>query len=100
MIDITRRLLSLCSAALLALGSAAAMAQATIKVGLLTIDSGPFATYANLIEEAAKTGIDMLNAEGGALGRKFELVIQAHSGTPAAGRWPRRRNWRSKGASR
>lgn len=84
MIHLIRRLLSLSAAALLALGSTTAMAQAPIKVGLLTIDSGPFATYANLIEEGAKTGIDMLNAEGGALGRKFELVIQAHSGTPAA----------------
>ncbi len=84
MFHITRRLLALSGAALLALGSTTAMAQAPIKVGLLTIDSGPFATYANLIEEGAKTGIEMLNAEGGALGRKFELVIQAHSGTPAA----------------
>ncbi|MEQ1806401.1 MAG: ABC transporter substrate-binding protein, partial [Burkholderiaceae bacterium] len=84
MIHLTRRLLCLSGAALFALGSTTAIAQAPIKVGLLTIDSGPFATYANLIEEGAKTGIDMLNAEGGALGRKFELVIQAHSGTPAA----------------
>lgn len=84
MMHITRRLFALSGAALLALSGTAAMAQAPIKVGLLTIDSGPFATYANLIEEGAKTGIDMLNAEGGALGRKFELVIQAHSGSPAA----------------
>ncbi len=84
MMHITRRLFALSGAALLALSGTAAMAQATIKVGLLTIDSGPFATYANLIEEGAKTGIDLLNAEGGALGRKFELVIQAHSGSPAA----------------
>jgi branched-chain amino acid transport system substrate-binding protein len=35
------------------------------------------------MEQGAKLGIEMLNAEGGALGRKFELVIQAHSGTPA-----------------
>jgi ABC-type branched-subunit amino acid transport system substrate-binding protein len=85
MIRITRRLLALSAAAMLALGSPLALAQGqgTIKIGLLTIDSGPFATYANLIEQAAKTGVDILNAEGGALGRKFELVIQAHSGTPA-----------------
>ena len=75
------------AAAALAVGAApVALAQATgtIKIGLLTIDSGPFATYAHLIETGAKTGVDILNAEGGALGRKFELVIQAHSGTPAA----------------
>ena len=61
-----------------------AQAQAPIKVGLLTIDSGPFATYANLSETGARAAIDILNAEGGALGRKFELVVQAHSGTPAS----------------
>jgi ABC-type branched-subunit amino acid transport system substrate-binding protein len=83
MIHTIRRLLALSAAALLALGAGAAQAQATIKIGLLTIDSGPFATYANLVEQAAKTGVDILNAEGGAIGRKFELVIQAHSGTPA-----------------
>ena len=83
MTRLTRRLLTLSAAALLALGGTPAMAQATIKVGLLTIDSGPFATYANLVEQAAKTGVDILNAEGGAIGRKFELVVQAHSGTPA-----------------
>ena len=55
-----------------------------IKIGLLIIDSGPFATHAGLMEEGAKTAVDILNAEGGAAGRKFELVIQAHSGAPAA----------------
>ncbi len=74
------------AAAALALAAPAAFAQAggTIKIGLLTIDSGPFATYANLIEEGARTAVDLLNTEGGALGRKFELVVQSHSGTPAA----------------
>ena len=61
-----------------------AQSAAPIKVGLLLIDSGPFATYAGLMESGAKAAVDILNAEGGALGRKFELVIQAHSGTPAA----------------
>lgn len=86
-----RRLLTLaaCAAPALALLGAApavqaqAAAQGTIKIGLLTIDSGPFATYAALVEEGAKTGVAILNAEGGALGRKFEIVTQAHSGTPA-----------------
>jgi branched-chain amino acid transport system substrate-binding protein len=85
-----RRLLALaaCVAPALALLGAApavqAQAQGPIKIGLLTIDSGPFATYANLVEQGARTGVDILNAEGGALGRKFELVVQSHSGSPAA----------------
>ena len=76
---------ALCAASL-AIASPFVLAQsaAPIKVGLLLIDSGPFATYAGLMESGAKAAVDILNAEGGALGRKFELVIQAHSGTPAA----------------
>jgi branched-chain amino acid transport system substrate-binding protein len=82
MTKITRRGLA---AALLALGAPLSFAQGSgpIKIGLLTIDSGPFATHAAQIEQGAKAGVDILNAEGGALGRKFELVIQSHSGTPA-----------------
>jgi branched-chain amino acid transport system substrate-binding protein len=82
---ITRRALVAGTAAL-ALAAPLAFAQGagTIKIGLLLIDSGPFATYAGLMESGAKAAVEMLNAEGGALGRKFELVIQAHSGTPAA----------------
>lgn len=73
------------AASALALAAPLAFAQQpTIKVGLLTIDSGPFATYANLMESGAKTAADILNAEGGALGRKFEVVVQSHSGTPQA----------------
>ncbi len=87
-----RRRLALAAAATAAMASLATpLAQAQtqaqsgpIKVGLLIIDSGPFATYANLMEEGAKAAVDILNAEGGAAGRKFELVIQAHSGAPAA----------------
>ena len=83
MSGITRRSFA---AAALALSAPLAFAQGAgpIKVGLLLIDSGPFAAYAGLIESGARTAVDLLNGEGGALGRKFELVIQSHSGTPAA----------------
>jgi len=75
------------AASLLALSAPLACAQGTgpIKIGLLLIDSGPFASHASVMESGARTAVDILNAEGGALGRKFELVVQAHSGTPAAG---------------
>ncbi len=74
------------AATALALAAPLVLAQNTgaIKVGVLTIDSGPFAAYANLVEQGAKTAAAILNAEGGANGRKFEVVVQAHSGTPAA----------------
>ena len=86
-----RRLIALAACAAPALGllslapavNAQAQGQGTIKIGVLTIDSGPFATSASYIEEAAKAAVDILNAEGGALGRKFEVVFQAHAGTPA-----------------
>jgi branched-chain amino acid transport system substrate-binding protein len=82
----TRRTVTLAAAAALALGLPAAHAQGQgpIKIGLLTIDSGPFASYASLMETGARSAIEILNAEGGAAGRKFELVVQSHSGTPAA----------------
>src|ERR1700746_2121180 len=81
--DAIRRLLA--AALLLSLAPlACAQGGGAVKIGLLTFDSGPFASYANLMEQGARTGVDILNAEGGALGRKFELVVQSHSGTPAA----------------
>ncbi|MDR3453388.1 MAG: hypothetical protein P4L96_11405 [Rhodoferax sp.] len=50
-----------------------AMAQTPppIKIGVLLIDGGPFATYASLVNYGARSAIDILTAEGGALGRKF-----------------------------
>jgi ABC-type branched-subunit amino acid transport system substrate-binding protein len=80
-----RLMLTAVAAAGLALGSAAALAQtpSTVKVGLMLIDSGPFATHATIMEEGAKAAVAMLNAEAGPGVPKIELVIQAHSGTPA-----------------
>jgi branched-chain amino acid transport system substrate-binding protein len=72
------------AATALALAAPLAFAQAAapVKVGMLLIDSGPFATHAGLMESGAKAAVEMLNAEPGS--RKIELVIQAHSGTPAS----------------
>jgi len=75
------------TSALLVLGmltSGTALAAEPIKVGLLTIDSGPFAALMRYVTEASELAVDTLNAEGGANGRKFELVVQSHSGTPAS----------------
>jgi ABC-type branched-subunit amino acid transport system substrate-binding protein len=85
--DKTRRDFALTGAAALAYGFpviALAQGGAPIKIGVLTIDSGPFATYASLVNDGARSSIEMLNAEGGALGRKFEVVVQTHSGTPTS----------------
>ncbi|MFS2098817.1 ABC transporter substrate-binding protein [Variovorax sp. Varisp85] len=65
----------------LALAGATGAAE-PIKVGLVLIDSGPFASNYGM-GDAARLAVDMLNAQGGAVGRKFELAVQTHPGTPA-----------------
>ena len=77
-----KRLLAAVAATLILHGGA--LAQEPIKVGLLNFDSGPFTVFAPFIRDGATFAIETLNAQGGALGRKYELVTQAHSGTPAA----------------
>jgi branched-chain amino acid transport system substrate-binding protein len=61
-----------------------AMAQETIKLGVVNIDTGPFAVSGAFVNDGARFAVESLNAEGGALGRKYELVIQNHEGTPAS----------------
>jgi ABC-type branched-subunit amino acid transport system substrate-binding protein len=77
-----RKLLA-ASAAMAAL-QASAWAADTIKVGVTSVDAGPFSFFMAHYTETAKVAVDALNAQGGALGRKYELVLQAHAGTPAA----------------
>ncbi|MEO8297854.1 MAG: ABC transporter substrate-binding protein [Burkholderiales bacterium] len=55
-----------------------------IKLGFLSVDSGPFMVIMSHFNESAQLSVELLNAQGGALGRKFELVMQAHPGTPAS----------------
>ncbi|MEO8298106.1 MAG: ABC transporter substrate-binding protein [Burkholderiales bacterium] len=74
----------LVSLAIVAAGlSGAAVAQETIKIGVMPVDSGPISVYSVMVTNPAELAIDALNAKGGALGRKYELVTQAHNGTPA-----------------
>jgi branched-chain amino acid transport system substrate-binding protein len=70
------------SAAFIALQGSAWAAE-PIKVGLMVVDAGPFVNIMKYYSEPAKLAVDLLNARGGALGRKFELVTQSHAGTPA-----------------
>ncbi|MGI4815498.1 MAG: ABC transporter substrate-binding protein [Janthinobacterium lividum] len=60
----------------------AASATEPIKVGMILVDSGPFASNYGLAD-AAKLSVSLLNADGGALGRKFELAVESNPGTPA-----------------
>lgn len=66
----------------LALGSTA-RAQDTIKIGYTDPLSGPFATVAQQVLQQAQYALDYINAKGGALGRKFELVTFDNKSQPA-----------------
>ena len=78
---ITRLLAILATTAALQGG---AFAQATIKLGVVNIDTGPFAVSGAFVNDGAAFAVERLNAQGGALGRKYELVTQNHAGTPAS----------------
>src|SRR5882672_9219964 len=65
--------------------SLSAWGQDTIKVGLVTALSGQSARAGEAITRGLQVAIDELNAKGGALGRKFELVRRDDEATPAKG---------------
>jgi branched-chain amino acid transport system substrate-binding protein len=71
-----------------ALGAALALpaaAQEPIKIGLVTALSGQSARAGEAITRGLAIAIDELNAKGGVLGRKFELVRRDDEATPAKG---------------
>ena len=62
----------------------AAAAEDAIKLGVVNIDGGPYAVSGAFVNDGATFAVEQLNADGGALGRKYELVIQNHDGKPAS----------------
>ena len=62
-----------------------AHAQEAIKIGLVTALSGQSARAGEAITRGLQVAIDELNAAGGVLGRKFELVRRDDEATPAKG---------------
>jgi len=77
-----RKLLAAAAAAVALHGGA--LAQDTIKLGVVNIDTGPFAVSGAFVNDGAAFAVERLNAQGGALGRKYELIIQNHAGSPAS----------------
>src|SRR5215213_6920374 len=67
--------------------SCSAFAQDTIKIGLVTALSGQSARAGEAITRGLQVAIDELNAKGGVLGKKFELVRRDDEATPAMGPW-------------
>ena len=65
--------------------SFSAFAQDTIKIGLVTALSGQSARAGEAITRGLQVAIDELNAKGGTLGKKFELVRRDDEATPAKG---------------
>jgi len=76
----------LAAAAAAALGTALpALSAEPIKIGLVTALSGQSARAGEAITRGLTIAIDELNASGGVLGRKFELVRRDDEATPAKG---------------
>src|SRR5688500_2446332 len=69
---------------ILSLAAAGASAQ-TIKIGLITALSGQSARAGEAITRGLSVAIDEINARGGVLGRKLELVRRDDEATPAKG---------------
>jgi len=61
------------------------MAQDAIKIGLVTALSGQSARAGEAITRGLQVAIDELNASGGVLGKKFELLRRDDEATPAKG---------------
>src|ERR1700754_5180114 len=57
-------------------------AQETIKVGVIQPLTGAFAASGNYVANGAKIAADEINAKGGVLGKKLELVIEDNKSNP------------------
>jgi branched-chain amino acid transport system substrate-binding protein len=65
--------------------SAGAQAQGTIKFGFVSSLSGPFTVWGIQVRDGMKMAMEELNAKGGALGRKFEMVERDDKNNPNEG---------------
>ena len=66
--------------ALLLAGSA--LAQNTIKIGVITDKIGPAKPYAEPVLQGVEFGVKEINAKGGILGKKIELIVEDDQGKP------------------
>ena len=78
------RLLSLTAAALLlTLGAGPAAAQAPIKIGDINTYSGIGAPFTGPYRAGVEMAVEEINAKGGVLGRKIEVLFRDDKGQPA-----------------
>jgi branched-chain amino acid transport system substrate-binding protein len=59
-----------------------ALAEDTVKIGVLLIDSGPLAGLKDTQVKAVNLAIEKINAAGGAAGKKLEATFISYPGTP------------------
>jgi branched-chain amino acid transport system substrate-binding protein len=81
---LSRRLL-LAASAVLCLSALPAQAQDTLKLGLVAAMSGQSAKSGEAIVRGLSIAIDEINAKGGVLGKKIELVVRDDESNPAKG---------------
>ena len=81
--QITRRLLLAATAATVV--SIPALAQDTLKLGLIAAMSGQSAKSGEAIVRGLSVAIDEINAKGGVLGKKIELIVRDDESNPAKG---------------
>ena len=62
--------------------AAPAAAQEAVKIGVIQPLSGPVAASGNYVRMGAEIGRDWINAKGGVLGRKVELLIEDNKSDP------------------
>lgn len=79
--------LAVALAAALALAAAPATAQdkKPVKLGFAYIMSGPAAVYGQFAKQGAEMAVEEVNAKGGILGRKVEVVFEDEAGKPDVG---------------
>jgi len=79
MVKLTKLGVTIAAAALLSVGQAGAQ---TIKIGVNEPLTGPFAASGTYVVNGAKIAADEINAKGGVLGKKIELVIEDNKSNP------------------
>src|SRR6185503_11855699 len=76
------RALSLALASALAMWTPSAHAQDAVKIGVIEPLSGPVAASGNYVRMGAEIARDWINAKGGVLGRKIDLLIEDNKSDP------------------
>src|SRR5204863_8715056 len=80
-----RSLLVSAAATVLSLGAVSAHAQDTLKLGLVAAMSGQSAKSGEAIVRGLSIAVDEVNAKGGLLGKKVELIVRDDESNPAKG---------------